>query len=264
MPTDPAALARRARPAAARDGGRVRHDAAGRPAFVRRERAHAPWRRRGCWPPSPTDAPPVIVLSDEPTADPARAGAAGRVTPALGLTERQWDDAARGVERIARAVRDETGPAHGVPPSLRRPTSRRRRRSTRCMTADRSRRSSGCASTPAMPPTAAARRCDLLARHRARIWHVHFKDCEPARRRARPREQAWDYQTALRHGLFCELGRGSVDFAGLLRRAPGRRLTTAGSSSSRTSCRRWARRWPARRAIASICGRLGSECRHAE
>ena len=52
---------------------------------------------------------PVIVLSDEPTADPARTAAAGRVQPALSLTERQWDDAAKGVERIAAAVRDETG-----------------------------------------------------------------------------------------------------------------------------------------------------------
>ena len=52
---------------------------------------------------------PVIVLSDEPTADPARAGAAGRVEPALSLTGRQWDEAAKGVERIAAGVRDETG-----------------------------------------------------------------------------------------------------------------------------------------------------------
>src|SRR6476661_6809852 len=52
---------------------------------------------------------PVIVLSDEPTADPARTAAAGRVQPALSLTGRQWDDAAKGVDRIAAAVRNETG-----------------------------------------------------------------------------------------------------------------------------------------------------------
>lgn len=56
---------------------------------------------------------------------------------------------------------------------------------------------------------------DLLARNAARVWHVHFKDCEPAVA-AQARHEAWDYQTALRHGLFCELGRGSVDFAALL------------------------------------------------
>jgi inosose dehydratase len=57
---------------------------------------------------------------------------------------------------------------------------------------------------------------DLLDRHRARIWHVHFKDCEPDVAERAHREQ-WDYQTALRHGLFCELGQGSVDFQAMLR-----------------------------------------------
>ena len=56
----------------------------------------------------------------------------------------------------------------------------------------------------------------LLSRHRARTWHVHFKDCEP-HIAERGRRERLDYQTALRHGLFCELGRGSVDFPGLLR-----------------------------------------------
>ena len=31
----------------------------------------------------------------------------------------------------------------------------------------------------------------------------------------------WDYQTALRHGVFCELGKGSVDFRTLLRALEG-------------------------------------------
>src|SRR3954451_12378685 len=55
------------------------------------------------------EKPPVIVLSDEPTADPHRSRAAGRVTPNLGLPGEWWDTAAQGVEEIARAVRDETG-----------------------------------------------------------------------------------------------------------------------------------------------------------
>ena len=80
----------------------------------------------------------------------------------------------------------------------------------------------------------------LLARYRDRIWHVHFKDCEP-HVAARARREEWDYQTALRHGLFCELGQGIVDFAALLP-ALARSATTAGSSSSRMCCRRWARR----------------------
>ncbi len=57
---------------------------------------------------------------------------------------------------------------------------------------------------------------DLLERHRDRIWHVHFKDCEP-RVAERARQGEWDYQAALRNGVFCELGKGSVDFRTLLR-----------------------------------------------
>jgi inosose dehydratase len=156
---------------------------------------------------------PVIVLSDEPTADPARTRAAGRVTPALGLSGSQWDDAAGRVERIAAAVRDESG--------LRTVFHHH------C---------AGYVETPAEIDALMARTdpslvglcldsghavygggspLDLLSRHRARTWHVHFKDCEPEVAELARREQL-DYLAALRRGLFCELGRGNVDFPGLL------------------------------------------------
>jgi inosose dehydratase len=48
-----------------------------------------------------------------------------------------------------------------------------------------------------------------------RIWHVHLKDHDPAVSR-QAQEQGWDYPRAVREGVFCELGRGSVDFAGVL------------------------------------------------
>ena len=31
------------------------------------------------------------------------------------------------------------------------------------------------------------------------------------------RQGGWDYFEALRHGVFCELGKGCVDFAGVIR-----------------------------------------------
>jgi inosose dehydratase len=51
-----------------------------------------------------------------------------------------------------------------------------------------------------------------LERFGSRIWHVHFKDCDP-RIAAQARELGWGYFDAIRQGLFCELGRGNVDFA---------------------------------------------------
>jgi inosose dehydratase len=47
------------------------------------------------------------------------------------------------------------------------------------------------------------------------IWHVHFKDCDPAVI-AESRAQEWDGLTSTGHGVFCELGRGCVDFPGVL------------------------------------------------
>ena len=52
----------------------------------------------------------------------------------------------------------------------------------------------------------------VLADHVSRVWHVHFKDCDPAVAQ-HAREQGLGYLAAVRSQLFCELGRGSVDFA---------------------------------------------------
>jgi inosose dehydratase len=44
-----------------------------------------------------------------------------------------------------------------------------------------------------------------------RIWHVHFKDCSP-RVHAESRRNEWNYFESLKHGIFCELGQGDIDF----------------------------------------------------
>lgn len=157
---------------------------------------------------------PVVVLSDEPTADPARTSAAGRVQPALSLTGRQWDDAARGVERIAAAVRDETGlrtvfhhhcAGYVETPDEIEALMQRTDPSLVGLCLD-----SGHATYGGGSPI------ELLSRHRARTWHVHFKDCEPQIAQ-RARQERLDYRDAIRRGVFCELGCGSVDFPALLR-----------------------------------------------
>ncbi len=52
---------------------------------------------------------PVIVLADNNGTEPARTANAGRVTPALGLSDAEWRVFAQGAEQVARAVKDETG-----------------------------------------------------------------------------------------------------------------------------------------------------------
>jgi inosose dehydratase len=158
--------------------------------------------------------PRFVVLSDEPTADPERAGAAGRVDPSLSLSDAQWDIAAEGIQRIARAVRDETGirtvfhhhcAAFVETPQEIESLLQRTDPALVGLCLD-----SGHATYGGGSPE------ELLGRYRDRVWHVHFKDCEPEVA-ARARAEGWDYLTALRRGLFCELGRGSVDFPAMLR-----------------------------------------------
>ena len=52
---------------------------------------------------------------------------------------------------------------------------------------------------------------DIFDRHAERIWHVHFKDCHPEIA-ARSRRDGWDYFKSVENGVFCELGKGDVDF----------------------------------------------------
>jgi inosose dehydratase len=158
--------------------------------------------------------PPVIVLSDEPTADPHRARAAGRVTPNLSLPAEWWQEAANGINQIARAVRDETGLRtvfhHHCATFVETPQE-----IDALMQATDPALVGLCLDT-GHATYGGGSPLDLLERHRDRIWHVHFKDCEPDVA-TRARQEEWDYQTALRHGVFCELGKGSVDFRTLLR-----------------------------------------------
>ena len=155
---------------------------------------------------------PTIVLSDAPAIVPWRTAKAGRIEPEDGLTEADWTRVAAGAGVIARAVRDETGlrtafhphcatyvetPAEiaalmeRTPPDLL----------GLCL-------DTGHATYGGGDPAA------LLDRYASRVWHVHFKDCS-AKVAARARAEGWDYITAVRHGLFCELGQGTVDFAGI-------------------------------------------------
>src|SRR5207244_10906297 len=56
---------------------------------------------------------------------------------------------------------------------------------------------------------------EALRAYNERVWHVHLKDCDADVAR-RARADGWDYHQALSHGIFCELGRGTVDFRSLV------------------------------------------------
>jgi inosose dehydratase len=152
---------------------------------------------------------PLVVLADANGQVPVRTRNAGRIRPEQGLDGAQWDTFARGAERIARAVRDATGLRtvfhHHCAGYVETPDeidALMRRTDPRllglCL-------DTGHLAYGGGDPVAA------LARYGERVWHVHFKDCDP-RVGGEAGRQGWDYFEAVRRGVFCELGRGSVDF----------------------------------------------------
>jgi inosose dehydratase len=160
---------------------------------------------------------PLVILADDNGTDPVRTQYAGRVRPEMGLSPEEWETFARGAERIARAVRDETG----LPVAFHHHCA-------------------GYVETP----EEIARLLDMtdpdllglvfdtghylygtglvdgqcvldgLDRFGERIRHMHFKDCQPQIAQ-RARTEGWNYFTAVQHGVFCELGLGAVPFAAI-------------------------------------------------
>ena len=152
---------------------------------------------------------PFIVLADDNGKVATRTQNAGRILPEHGLTEAEWQVFAGGAETVAGAVKKETGLRtvfhHHCAGYVESPAEvERLMKSTDpsllglCFDTGHYRFGGG-------DPLAG------LRTHRDRIWHVHFKDCQPEIA-ARARAEEWDYFTAVRNGIFCELGKGEVDF----------------------------------------------------
>jgi inosose dehydratase len=157
---------------------------------------------------------PVIVLADDNGRDRGRTARTGRIIREDSLAPDVWTIAARGCDEIARRVRGETGLRTVFHPHC-----------------------AGFFETPWEVDELMARTdpslvglcldtghlrfgggdpVEIYRRHATRVWHVHFKDFD-AGVFDRARGGSWDYFEAVRHGIFAELGRGSVDFAAMLR-----------------------------------------------
>jgi inosose dehydratase len=150
-----------------------------------------------------------MVLSDDNGKVPQRTQNAGRVTPEMGLDERRWATFARGVEMVATRVREETGLRsvfhHHAAGYVETPAEieqllARTRGDLVGLALDTGHLSFGGGDP-----------LDCLRRYFDRIWHVHFKDCSEELVRE-SRANGWDYFESVRAGIFCELGRGRVDF----------------------------------------------------
>lgn len=155
---------------------------------------------------------PLLVLADDNGSDPSRTQRAGRIRPDEMLDEADWTVFSAGVDRVARRVYDETGVASVFhhhcagfveTPDEIRELLRRTDPARVGLVFDTGHYAFGAGGCEHV--------VDGLQRFADRIRYVHFKDCS-AELAARSREEGWDYFTSLRHGIFCELGEGCVDF----------------------------------------------------
>jgi inosose dehydratase len=156
---------------------------------------------------------PYFILADDNAKDPVRTQYAGRIRPEQGLTAAEWDTFAGGAQWIAERVRQATGLRtafhHHCGGYVETPAEVDKLLSLTdphllglCF--DTGHYSFGGGDALAG-----------LRRHASRIWHVHFKDFAPSVG-AQAAAKGWDYLESVRRGVFCHLGQGAVDWAGVV------------------------------------------------
>jgi len=156
---------------------------------------------------------PYIVLADDNAKDPTRTRYAGRIRPEHGLSAGQWEIFAGGAQRIAEGVRQATGLRtvfhHHCGGYVETPQEVEKLLSLTdpnllglCFDTGHYSFGGGDALRG-------------LRRHADRVWHVHFKDFDPAVG-AKVASEGWGYLEAVRRGVFCHLGEGAVDWRGVV------------------------------------------------
>ena len=154
-----------------------------------------------------------IVLADDNGTVPERTSHAGRVTADMGLDTPQWELVADGAMQVAQAVKDEYGMRtvfhHHCGGYVETPEEL-----DTLMALTDPQLLGLCFDTGHYAFSGGDPRA-AVDTYRNRIWHVHFKDCDAAIGQF-SRTNGWDYFESVRQGVFCELGKGAVDFGAVL------------------------------------------------
>ncbi|MBV9129411.1 MAG: TIM barrel protein [Verrucomicrobia bacterium] len=160
------------------------------------------------------DRVPFIVLADENGRVPQRTKNAGRVTPEMGLSDSEWQIYAEGATKVAEAVKKEAGLRtafhHHCAGYVETPAEIAKLMSLTdpgilglVFDCGHYRFGGGDA-------------VEGLRKYSKRVWHFHFKDYDPGVGEQVAKNE-WDYFQAVRQGVFCELGKGEVDFSSLMK-----------------------------------------------
>jgi inosose dehydratase len=154
-----------------------------------------------------------IVLADDNGSVPERTKNAGRINSGMSLSPEQWKVFGKGANRIAKAVKDKfkmrTVFHHHCAGYVETPQEldalmKNTDPSLVGLCLDMGHFAFGGGD----PLTA-------LRTYYDRIWHVHFKDYSSQVGEV-SRKNQFDYFESVKNGVFCELGKGSVDFKSIV------------------------------------------------
>lgn len=154
-----------------------------------------------------------IVLSDANGTVPERTKNAGRISPDMGLSEESWTIFATGAEKVAKSVRSNFGIRtvfhHHCAGYVETPLEVAKLMeltdpSLLGLCLDMGHYAFG-GGDPAK----------VLTEYYDRIWHLHFKDYDQ-KVDWRSASEDFDYFKSVEEGVFCELGKGSVDFKSIV------------------------------------------------
>jgi len=153
-----------------------------------------------------------IVLADDNCSVEQRTLNAGRVTPEMGLSKLEWQIFAEGANLVADEVKAKTGLRtvfhHHCAGYVETPDEVDQLLALTDPSLLGLVLDMGHYQFGGGDPLAA------LKKHKNRIWHIHFKDCHPEIA-AKSRTEGWDYFQSVGNGVFCELGKGGVNFPGI-------------------------------------------------
>ncbi|MCF6332313.1 MAG: sugar phosphate isomerase/epimerase [Draconibacterium sp.] len=154
-----------------------------------------------------------IVLADENGSVPERTKNAGRIIPEMGLTADQWLTFAKGAEKIAQAVKDKYGMCtvfhHHCGGFVETPGE-----VDKLMELTNPELLGLCLDMGHFA-FGGGNPVKALKKYYKRIWHIHFKDFDPKVGQEAV-ENCYDYFKSVEKGVFCELGKGNVDFKSIV------------------------------------------------
>lgn len=156
---------------------------------------------------------PFIILADENGSIRERTKNAGRVTPEMGLSDSEWEIFAEGAEKVAAAVKKEAGLRtafhHHCAGYVETPTEIEKLMSLTDPNL------LGLVFDCGHYRFGGGDPVEGLKKYGQRVWHFHFKDYHPGFGQQGIKER-WDYFQSVSAGVFCELGKGDVNFPALL------------------------------------------------